>query len=41
MLQTHRRFELRSLTALAGALVWGVVEVIALARSRWSHGQRR
>jgi hypothetical protein len=25
-----------SLRALGGALVWGVVEVVALARSRWS-----
>jgi hypothetical protein len=25
-----------SVRALGGALVWGVVEVLALARSRWS-----
>lgn len=29
-----------SLAGLVSALLWGVVEVIALARSRWSHGGR-
>ena len=28
------------LAGLVSALLWGLVEVIALARSRWSHGGR-
>jgi hypothetical protein len=32
--------DLRRLPVLASALLWGLVELIALARSRWLHGQR-
>jgi hypothetical protein len=28
------------LAGLVTAVLWGLVEVIALARSRWSHGRR-
>ena len=41
MNQSRRLDDIRSsLVGLAGALLWGVLEVIALARSRWSHGRR-
>ena len=36
MNQPLRRSTVRSLAALASALLWGVIEVVALARSRWS-----
>ena len=36
MHQPRRPKTARSLAALASALLWGVVEVVALARSRWA-----
>ena len=36
MNQPRRHSSVATLAALAGALLWGVVEVVALARSRWS-----
>jgi hypothetical protein len=36
MNQPRRRSTVRSLAAVASALLWGVIEVVALARSRWS-----
>ena len=36
MNQSRPRGTVRNLAALAGALLWGMVEVVALARSRWS-----
>jgi hypothetical protein len=36
MNQPRRRSTVRSLAALASVLLWGVVEVVALARSRWA-----
>ena len=32
----RRHSTVRDLAALASVLLWGVVEVVALARSRWS-----
>jgi hypothetical protein len=32
----HRPSTLRHAAVIAGALLWGAVEVIALARARWS-----
>jgi hypothetical protein len=41
MNQSRRLGDIRSsLIGLIGALLWGAVEVIALARSRWSRDQR-
>jgi hypothetical protein len=40
MNQNSRRLSTRSLAAMASAILWGLVEVIALARSRWSGRQR-
>jgi hypothetical protein len=36
MSHPRRHKTVHSLAALAGALLWGVVELVALARSRWS-----
>lgn len=36
MNQPRRHHSIATLAALACALLWGVVEVLALARSRWS-----
>ena len=36
MNQPRRRRTVRSFAALAPALLWGLVELVALARSRWS-----
>jgi hypothetical protein len=32
----RRRGSVRDLAAIASALLWGAVELVALARSRWS-----
>jgi hypothetical protein len=36
MNQPRPRHTVRNLAALASALLWGLVEVVALARSRWA-----
>lgn len=35
-----RRRTWHTVTGLAAALLWGLVEIVALARSRWSPRQR-
>ena len=40
MRQPRQHPTAHSLAALAGAVLWGLVELVALARSRWSLRQR-
>jgi hypothetical protein len=40
MNQPSRRPTARSFAAMASAILWGLVEVVALARSRWSIRRR-
>jgi hypothetical protein len=39
-LSSDLRSDLRRLPVLASALLWGFVELVALARARWSRGRR-
>ncbi len=41
MTPARRRALPVTLTAFCSALLWGLVEFVALARSRWTHARHR